>query len=300
MDFKPFLSAHRLNESYLNDALKWFKPLGDALALHQNNAKGPYYVGVNGAQGSGKSTVSAFLAYYLTHHHNKTCVVMSLDDFYLSQSDRFALSIKVHPLLKTRGVPGTHDVDLIAKTLNRLSEYGTVSIPQFDKATDNPKPVTEWPIVNTPIDIVILEGWCWGVAPQSNNQLAPPINSLEKDQDALGNWRNFVNQQLKSEYQSLHNMMNYWVMLQAPSFSCVEGWRIEQEHKLKSRHTESNKDIASNSSASGIMTDDQIRAFIMHFQRLTQHSLNTLPAKVDCLYALDIQRKIISARANFL
>ena len=298
MDFKPFLSQEMLSDAYLVDALKWFRPLGDAIASHHDGAGRPYYVGVNGAQGSGKSTFSAFIAYYLTHYKNKRCVVMSLDDFYLSQSDRLALSVKVHPLLKTRGVPGTHDVDLIAKTIKRLSEYGTVSIPQFDKATDNPKPVTEWPIVNTPVDIIIFEGWCWGIKPQTPSKLSSPINQLEHEQDTLGNWRHFVNQQLASEYQTVQEMMDYWVMLQAPSFQCVEAWRIEQEHKLKLRHA--NDSETDKSASSGIMSDEQIKAFIMHFQRLTQHCLETLPTKADCLYLLDKQRHILSARADFL
>lgn len=292
MDFKPFLSKHLLPEAYLDDALKWFKPLGDAISLHHDGAKSTYFVGINGAQGSGKSTLAEFLAYYLTHFKGKNCAVMSLDDFYLSQSDRLSLSVKVHPLLKTRGVPGTHNVDLIEKTLNRLCEYGTVSIPQFDKATDNPKPVTEWPVVNSPIDIVIFEGWCWGISPQSESQLVAPVNALEEQQDALGNWRDYVNRQIAKQYQKVQDKMNYWVMLQAPSFECVEAWRIEQEHKLKIKQKDSQ------ASTSAIMTDQQIRSFIMYFQRLTQHCLATLPDKADCVFELDEERHIMATKAD--
>jgi D-glycerate 3-kinase len=301
MDFKPFLTQEMLNEAYLVDALKWFKPLGDHIAAHHDGAGDCFYIGVNGAQGSGKSTFSAFIAYYLNRYKGKRCVVLSLDDFYLSQSDRLELSVKAHPLLRTRGVPGTHDVNLIAKTLKRLNQYGTLSIPRFDKATDNPKPVNEWPIVNTPVDVVIFEGWCWGVSPQTPTDLLTPINKMEYEHDELGKWRDYVNHQLGTEYQGVQEMMDYWVMLKAPSFACVEAWRVEQEHKLRARYMnyQAHNSTDIDGIPSAIMTDEQIKSFIMLFQRLTQHSLTTLPAKADCVYELDQQRRILSSRANF-
>jgi D-glycerate 3-kinase len=300
MDFKPFLAEHLLTEEYLDTALKWFTPLGDLIASHHDGAEKTLYIGVNGAQGSGKSTFSAFIAYYLEKQLGKTSAIISLDDFYLSQSERLSLSVKIHPLLKTRGVPGTHDVGLIEKTLLRLREYGTVSIPRFNKATDNPYPVTQWPIVNSPVDIVILEGWCWGVAPMNAEQLSKPTNALEAESDSLGIWRNYVNQQLSNEYQALQNMMDYWVMLKAPSFNCVEAWRIEQEHKLILKKKQQAQENGQEAELSGVMSDEQIRAFIMYFQRLTEHSLATLPEKADCVFELDADRRIVAAKGEWL
>ena len=37
------------------------------------------------------------------------------DDFYLTQAQRQDLAQQIHPLLKSRGVPGTHDVPLAKK-----------------------------------------------------------------------------------------------------------------------------------------------------------------------------------------
>lgn len=293
MDYQAFLAKHRLDADYQRVAQKWFTPLGDAIASHHNGAKKPFLVGLNGAQGSGKSTLADFLHDYLTQQHRLSVVVLSLDDFYLNQSERMALSIKTHPLFKTRGVPGTHDTALIEKTLNRLGEYGTVSIPRFNKATDNPFAVIDWPIVNAPVDVVIFEGWCWGATPQSDKALQDSINELETEHDGLGVWRDYVNTKLQNEYTPLQQRMDYWVMLGAPDFECVLNWRIEQEHKLLDT-------LGETDAKSGIMDDSQIAYFIAHFERLTRHILSTLPETVDCYYQLDENRAITDAKASFL
>lgn len=293
MDYQAFLAKHRLDADYQRVAQKWFTPLGDAIASHHNGAKKPFMVGINGAQGSGKSTLADFLKTYLTAQHQLSAVVLSLDDFYLSQSERLALSIKTHPLLKTRGVPGTHDIDLMNKTLTRLGEYGTVSLPRFNKAADNPHAVIDWPIVNAPVDVVVFEGWCWGAQPQEQSQLTHAINALEEEHDGLGVWREYVNTKLRNDYLEIQNKMNFWVMLGAPSFDCVLNWRIEQEHKLLAQ-------LDASEPQDGIMNDEQIAYFISHFERITRHVLTTLPSQVDCFYALDESRAICQAKATFL
>ena len=285
MDISTFLAAHQLPESYRDIAQKWFIPLADEIHEHQNSAKKPFFVGVNGCQGSGKSTLCDFLVFYLSEFKKLNVVSLSLDDFYLDKSSRNALAIKVHPLLATRGVPGTHDVSLAQTTFDRLRGYGTVSIPRFNKAIDNPFPVVEWPVIHSPPDIVLVEGWCWGVKPQTKAQLADPVNALEHDEDPLGTWRHYVNKQLAESYQALFEQMSFWVMLKAPSFDQVYSWRKEQEHKLAAK-------LGLSEAHSGIMTDLEIDRFIQHYQRLTEQSLETLPQQCNYVYHLDETRQI--------
>ncbi|MBR9792972.1 MAG: kinase [Gammaproteobacteria bacterium] len=285
MDISTFLAAHQLPESYRDIAQKWFIPLADEIHEHQKGAKKPFFVGVNGCQGSGKSTLCDFLVFYLSEFKKLNVVSLSLDDFYLDKSSRNALAIKVHPLLATRGVPGTHDVSLAQTTFDRLRGYGTVSIPRFNKAIDNPFPVVDWPVIHSPPDIVLVEGWCWGVKPQTKAQLAEPVNALERDEDPLGTWRNYVNKQLADSYQALFEQMSFWVMLKAPSFDQVYSWRKEQEHKLAAK-------LGSSEAHSGIMTDLEIERFIQHYQRLTEQSLETLPQQCNYVYHLDETRQI--------
>lgn len=279
--FSNFITKHKLQESFLETAQQYYIPLAEQLKKHHDGAKETFYVGINGCQGSGKSTLAEFLKDYLENKYALSVVVLSLDDFYLSQSQRLAMSVKIHPLFKTRGVPGTHNIQQIKQVLAELAKPDKlIAIPRFDKSTDNPFPQNKWPIVKTPVDIVIFEGWCWGVTAQAENKLSSPINTLEQKQDELGVWRSFVNRQLKQHYQPLYEVMDYWIMLKAPSFEHVYGWRLEQEQKL----------------ANGLMNAEQIRSFIQYYQRLTEHALASLPAVCDQVFTLDPQRSVTAIK----
>ncbi len=281
-----FMRKHSLGKDFSATAQKWYIPLAEQIRTHQLGAKAPLFIGINGCQGSGKSTLSSFLSDYLTSEYQLNVVNLSLDDFYLSKSKRFALSIKIHPMFETRGVPGTHDTELLHSVLDRIKHNkGNVQLPRFDKSNDNPFPKNEWLEVKTPVDIVILEGWCWGVTAQSDTALSSPINQLEQQNDELGIWRNFANRQLTEHYVPLYAFMNMWLMLKAPSFSNVYQWRLEQEQKLQLK--------SQGQTATSLMNEEQIKQFIQYYQRLTEHSLATLPADCDVVFELDGQRNII-------
>ena len=285
MDIKGLLKTQRLPLAYADTAQKWFIPLCERLLVHQKGAKKTFIVGINGSQGSGKSTLTAFIAAYLESVHNKNVVALSIDDFYFDKAHRGELSSHVHPLLATRGVPGTHDISLALDTINALQSAQSVAVPRFNKATDNPFPTAQWPLVDGPADVVILEGWCVGIKPQISSQLNAPVNSLEETEDPLGIWRNFVNTELASTYQTLFSLIDYQVMLKAPSFDCVFNWRLEQEDKLRA---------ATEGESTGIMSESEIARFIQHYQRLTEHALETLPDSCDTVFTLDENRAITS------
>lgn len=282
-----FTDKHQLSKDFLHDARKWYIPLAENIAKHQSGAGAPYFLGINGCQGSGKSTLSEFLASYLSQEHGLKVVVMSLDDFYLDQSQRNAIAVKVHPLFKTRGVPGTHDMALASQVLSSLRSGAPTLIPRFNKASDNPAPVSQWQKINEHVDVVIFEGWCWGVEAQNDAKLVDPINALEEEQDETGVWRRFVNKQLSQNYAPLYENMDYWVMLKAPSFECVYAWRLEQEHKLRASLS-----AADSSAGSKVMSDEQVLAFIQYYQRLTEHGLSTLPQKCEVVFSLNTARRI--------
>lgn len=283
---EEFITKHRLDDRFTTIANQWYIPLAEQLLVHQAGASKPFYVGINGCQGSGKSTLADFVSEYLHKQHKLRVVVLSLDDFYLSRQQRAQLGMNIHPLLQTRGVPGTHDVQLIKSVLEQLhGQHSEIAIPRFNKANDNPLSSAYWPVVKTPVDMVIFEGWSWGVMPQSADQLSQPVNSLEAEQDQRKIWRQYVNQQLMVHYLPLYEQMDYWLMLQAPSFDHVFQWRLEQEKKLALTATGEKRHI---------MSTQQICDFIQHFQRLTQHALNTLPARCDQVFKLDKDRNIVS------
>jgi D-glycerate 3-kinase len=286
-----FITKHKLPNEFINKAKYCFMPLAEKILAKKNNQTSPLFVGINGCQGSGKSTLTDFLTEYFSSQHGLTVVNISLDDFYLSKAQRAKLAKTIHPLLATRGVPGSHDIDLLAKTLTSLKKaQPNIRLSRFNKATDDLYPNDEWLAAPNNIDIVLLEGWCWGVVAQAADKLSPPVNNFEKEQDKDAAWRTYVNQQLVKNYQPLYSLMNCWLMLKAPSFSCVENWRWQQEEKL-----------AKTSQGAGVMSKAQVHNFIQYYQRLTEECLTTLPEQCDWVLELDENRqiqKILDKEAN--
>jgi D-glycerate 3-kinase len=289
---KQFLQRNQLPDSYLDSANKWFTPL---VAEFKNPQQPAIIIGINGTQGSGKSTLADYICTMLGEQ-GLNCVSLSLDDFYLTRAERETLAAEVHPLLKTRGVPGTHDVALALQTIDSLRKgTGETLIPRFDKSTDDRHLEADCDLVSGPVDVIILEGWCVGAKPQPEAALAEPVNSLEAERDADGNWRNFFNRALTTDYQPLFDSINKLIMLRAPSFDTVFNWRLEQEQKMIARLEEQN-----NIDRSGVMSEAQIAEFIAHYQRITEFSLVEMPCRADHLFQLDAQRQIIdySGSAN--
>jgi D-glycerate 3-kinase len=203
------------------------------------------------------------------------------------------LAKSVHPLLITRGVPGTHDVCLAHETIDKLIAIKSgefAMIPRFSKITDDREPREQWSEVCGPVDIIILEGWCVGMMPQAKMDLIPHVNSLEEMEDSDRIWRNYVNQQLLEPYQTLFNRLNCLAVLNAPSFSCVFEWRLLQEQKLAVKLTADGRRDESQK----LLTGEKVKRFIAHYQRLTEFGLEELPKKADWLMRLDLSHNIIS------
>lgn len=284
---RGFITRNSLPEHYLQQASIWFDPIVETLVKHHFSAGRTLVVGINGCQGSGKTTLADYLCTCLQNRGLKA-VAISIDDFYLTRKQRQQLATDVHPLLSTRGVPGTHDLELALDTLQQLSQNsGDVKIPKFNKAQDERLPEELWSRVETPLDIIILEGWCVGITAEAEESLLEPMNELELVQDPNAEWRSYINQQLVTNYPELWQLIDRLIMLQAPSFSCVYNWRLEQEQKLAAR-----SDLTDSSSNNHIMTAEEIKQFIQHYERLTRHSLKYLPQNCQHLFQLTNKRQV--------
>lgn len=291
--FGRFVEQHKLAPSYIETAQKWFMPLANKILEHQVGAKRPIIVAINGCQGSGKSTLTSFLVTVLNEVFHKSTIGFSIDDFYLSKEQRVRLSKAVNPLLGTRGAPGTHDIGFLEYTLKHLLIGKNVHLPVFNKALDDLAPFAEWISVNQPHEIIILEGWCVGIDSQQQHELAEPVNDLEAHEDTSVEWRQYVNDVLSVDYRRVFSLIDYMIMLKAPSFDQVFKWRCEQEHKLIASLQEKNK---YKQEITETMSDKQILRFVQFYQRLTEHALTTMPAKCDSLFTLDSTRSIKACR----
>lgn len=240
-------------------------------------------IGISGAQGSGKSTLATHLTQLLLAR-GFTAVELSLDDFYLTRRQRAVLAQRVHPLLATRGVPGTHDVTLALEVIASLQREGEVALPSFDKASDDRRAPAAWRRVRAPVQVIVFEGWCLGASPQSSAALVQPINALEEAEDADGAWRRGVNAALAGEYQALFATLDELVFLAAPSFDVVQQWRLEQETGLRRLAAEQGVE------RSRMMDDAALARFVSHFERLTRHMLDCMPERADFVVQLDSAR----------
>ncbi len=285
-----FLKEQNLPDSYLATLEERVAPLGERVAALQSRLGRPILVAINGCQGSGKSTWAAALEWLMRDNHSLNAVALSLDDFYLTRAERDELSRKVHPLLATRGVPGTHDMDLLGSVLNQLlSGSGNTLIPRFDKAIDDRVDSACWQTVATPIQVVLLEGWCLGVESEEDETLLAPVNALESSQDEQCIWRRYVNDNITKHYTKLFDRSDLRVMLKAPSFECVHGWRLEQEQKLSARRSSPVEDCA-------LMSSEEILQFIQFYQRHTIQLLQNLPKHVHVLFHMNLQREIVEVQ----
>jgi D-glycerate 3-kinase len=290
---KDFIEAEKLPVDYIYVARKCFLPLLNQIETHHNRAKKTLLVGINGAQGSGKSTLSGLLNALINQTTQLKSIAISLDDFYLTKEQRIALSLDQHPLFKTRGVPGTHDTQLLTSTIETLKAGLPCTIPRFDKARDDRAAESHSQEVEHTIDVIIFEGWCVGTPAQTEAELAKPINSLEAQEDFYGKWRRYANTQLAGPYKKIFDHIDLMIMLRAPSFDAVFRWRCEQEHKMRERLTQAAQQTNHGADNSTIgMSDAEILRFIQHYQRITEHGLSNLAPLCDVVFELDADRNI--------
>lgn len=295
------IEAEQLPLEFCSVVETYYRPLMEKLVALYSDRKRPLVVGVNGAQGSGKSTLAKFLQLLLEKQYGMHTASISIDDLYLTKAERFSLARKVSSLLATRGVPGTHDVDMGVRLINSLITADTGEknyIPRFDKAQDDRRPKEDWDVFIGRADIVILEGWCVGANPQSESALRIPVNELERQEDIDGVWRRYVHDQLINIYPALFTLIDYLIMLKVSGFGCVQSFRGVQEKKLRQQCIEplaENAEDAKTLNYEG-MHEKALSRFIMHYERLTRHMLDEMPSRSDALLKIDKTHQICELR----
>ena len=241
----------------------------------------PAVYAITGLQGSGKSTLAAQLA-TAGKARGLTVVVLSIDDFYLARRERQALGRRVHPLLATRGPPGTHDLALACRTLDGLRRFQTgdcVPLPRFDKIGDRRLPPSRWPRVRQRPDLIVFEGWFLKVPPEPVDALRRPLNALERDEDADGHWRRFCNAAL-SGYAPLWQRLDRLLWLRGPGFQVVPRWRWQQEISLQAVNP-----------GRAAMTQAQVERFVLFFERVSRQAQRSLEKIADITIVVDKNRR---------
>jgi len=243
-----------------------------------NNSKDNKFI-IAGSQGAGKSTLAKIFKLVLENAYKKKVMLLSIDDYYLSKNKRNKLSKNIHPLLITRGVPGTHDIVALKNDIiNFQKKKFPISTPRFNKLKDD---ISSKKNIIKKAEILLLEGWCCGSPSINKKYLFQNINHLETILDKNKKWRQYYNSQLKKDYKKVFSLFDQQIYIQPPSFSYILKWRYAQEknNALKSR----NKDF---------MNKKDLQKFIQHYEKLTKWMMKTMPAKADILIKIDSNQKI--------
>ena len=243
-----------------------------------NNSKDNKFL-IAGSQGAGKSTLAKIFKLVLENVYKKKVMLLSIDDYYLSKNKRNKLSKNIHPLLITRGVPGTHDIVALKNDIiNFQKKKFPINTPKFNKLKDD---ISSKKNIIKNAEILLLEGWCCGSPSINKKYLFQNINRLETIFDKNKKWRQYYNSQLKKDYKKVFSLFDQQIYIQPPSFSYILKWRYNQEknNALKSR----NKDF---------MNKKDLQKFIQHYEKLTKWMMKTMPAKADILIKIDSNQKI--------
>lgn len=271
------IAAEQLPDDYRQVVERHWRPLADRIGDLWME-KRPLLIGINGAQGSGKSTLCRFLEVLMVEHGLRTAT-LSLDDLYLGRFERQTLAWNEHPLFATRGVPGTHDVALGEAILEDLLSGRTAAVPRFDKAADDRATVRR--MVEPPLDVVLFEGWCVGAVPQPAEALREPVNALEATEDPEGTWRREVNRRLATDYAELFARIDMLVMLRIEDFGAVRANRLLQERKLAASHPD----------GTALMDEPALDRFLMHYERLTRWMLEEMPSRADVVIGIGADQR---------
>jgi len=198
-------------------------------------------VGIQGGQGTGKTTIVKILEKHLRKQRFKV-QSFSIDDYYKSWRERKALQEKypANPFYQiSRGLPGTHRVKFLLETLQKAKAGKDFDIPIFDKSLYDGKGdvLSKIRKVKGRQDFVILEGWCVGMPEVSSQKLVEICKrnqiNLKKLDPKLQEHKVVLH--FVKDYQPLWKLLDYQIMLKADSPEVHKKWRLLQEKRLKDK-----------------------------------------------------------------
>lgn len=247
-----------------------------ALLVDDWRRRGVATVGIGGGQGAGKSTLGRLITEAGSVFGSRI-EVLSLDDFYLTKEERLRLAETVHPLLATRGPPGTHAVERLQEVIAALRQPGVVEVPRFDKGSDTR---SGYATRDGDADVVVVEGWCVG-APSARSGIDEPINALERERDPDARWRSHIEAALGGPYAKLNEELETLVFLKVPSLAAVRRWRLQQEGERPPGQR---------------LSAAEVDRFVEHYERITRRMLASLPSTADVVVELGGDHRVSGLR----
>ena len=148
--YLKFLKSQEVVSEPFRDKLgqlnNFFLPISENIHRNYFKNKKTKIIGLTGGQGSGKSTISQILKIILKEAYELETIIFSIDDFYKTLKERKKMSKEIHTLFLTRGVPGTHDTEMLYSCIKNLknNKFKKLVIPKFDKSIDDRSSKNKW------------------------------------------------------------------------------------------------------------------------------------------------------------
>ncbi|KAG7799456.1 hypothetical protein KL944_004054 [Ogataea haglerorum] len=258
----------------------------------------PLFIGLEGPQGSGKTYVSTKLVKKLSIKFHKLNIIRcSLDDFYLTFEEQKKVGElnRDNILLQGRGLPGTHDLQLLLECFGQI-ENGSddVTIPFYDKSLHKGKgdraPEKKWThLQGCKVDVVLFEGWFTGYRAYNNEivlrrkweeirkQHEPKFDSIKFDHILK------LDHDL-SHYEQIWAKIDCFLYITTSNLANVYVWRREQEQSL----------IADKGTG---MTEEEVEEFVDRYMPAYYLYYERLPemeklAKFSAHFDIDIHRNM--------
>ena len=245
----------------------------EAMQARMAQLSRPIVVSFAGAQGSGKSTLATRVATHL-EARGQPGVVLSLDDFYLTKSERQALAASVHPLCDTRGPPGTHDTLGLIETIRTLAKGQNcdLTLPRFDKAVDDR--AAQPRVWSGKAAWVIVEGWCLGISKTAEGS-SENDSQIYKEPGAQI-WKSWVEQTIVGDWKELDHLFDWSIYLKIPDFEAIVDARWLQEETLKQL-----------TGKSQFKSRDEVRTFVALYEPWTLRMAHATAGWVDQIFELE-------------
>lgn len=262
----------------------------------------PLTVGISGPQGSGKTYLTSYLTQTLQRNYPTLKFSQFLiDDFYLTRADQERVTQEAikddNKLLNGRGLPGTHDLNLLQLVLGQIcgnykKQWVPVAIPSYDKSAFGglgDRLRTVGTVLDEPVDVVICEGWFNGFMPLDDDlinikYLTSPVDSLLQ-RHKLYQIQD-INSQL-SRYVPIWQMFSQFVILQTDSIEDVYKWRIEQEHALIALKGQGMSDEEVK-----VFVDRYMPMYLLYYDELCQKGI---PNSKCFVLSIDVNRKLLNS-----
>ena len=212
-----------------NSSADWLWSLGlPILSLARSQPARKELIGLSALPGCGKSSLGQWLE-TAAHNLGLSLQVISIDDFYFP-ADQLERSMKGNPWGVPRALPGSHDLQLLQRTLELWRKGQSIQCPRFDKALRNGRgDRSGWRACHA--DLLVLEGWFVGCpagyeAERKEEGLEPPVTASELA------YRKQTEEILRS-YQPVWTELDQLWQLRATDHQSPQLWKRQQEDAMR-------------------------------------------------------------------